>query len=89
MTLLNVDSHVSINAFYLVSFCIHVYVDVIKKNKNKCESEVNHRFYLVREVGKMWRYSCWEKSKFIMVNKFKYVQHWKTWPSPLSLLQYL
>ena len=36
-----------------------------------------HMFYLAREVGKIWRCSCWEKGNFIMINKFKYCQTWK------------
>ena len=44
-----------------------------------------HMFYLAREVGKIWRCSCWEKGNFIMINEFKYCQTSKIWPSPLSL----
>ena len=39
---------------------------------------------LERKVGKIWRCSWWEKGNFIMINKFKYGQNWKIWPSPLS-----
>ena len=36
MSLLNVESHVFINVFYLVWFCIHICVDgAIKKKKKK------------------------------------------------------
>ena len=28
--------------------------------------------FLGKEVGKIWRCSCWEKVNFIMINKFKY-----------------
>ena len=41
-------------------------------------------FYLAREVGKIWRCSCWEKGNFIMINEFKCGKPWKIWPSPLS-----
>ena len=44
--------------------------------------------YLEREVGKIWRWSCWEKGNFIMINEFKYGQTWKIWPSTLSLSLY-
>ena len=47
-----------------------------------------HMFYLAKEVGKIWRCSCWGKGSFIMINEFKYGQTWKTWPSPLSLSLY-
>ena len=47
-----------------------------------------HMIYMVREVGKIWRCSCWEKGNFVMINKFKYGQTWKIWPSPLSLSLY-
>ena len=38
MSLLNVVSYVFINVFYLVLFCIHVCVDVIKKTYFFCGS---------------------------------------------------
>ena len=44
--------------------------------------------YLARVVGKIWRCSCWEKGSFIMINKFKYGQTWKMWPSQLCLSLY-
>ena len=47
-----------------------------------------HMFYLVREVGKIWTCSCWEKGNFIMINEFEYGQTWKIWSSPLSLSLY-
>ena len=47
-----------------------------------------HKFYMAREVGKIWRCSCWEKANFVMINEFKYGQTWKIWPSPLSLSLY-
>ena len=31
-----------------------------------------HMFYLVREVGKIWRCSCCQKGNFIMISEFKY-----------------
>ena len=30
--------------------------------------------YLLREVGKIWRCSFWDKGSFIMINKFKMVK---------------
>ena len=35
-----------------------------------------YMFYLVREVGKIWRCSCCEKGNFTMINEFKYGQSW-------------
>ena len=47
MSLLNVESYVFINVFYLVLFCIHVCVDdVIKKNLNEWE-----KFNLIEVEG--------------------------------------
>ena len=48
-----------------------------------------HMFHLAREVGKIWRCSCWEKGHFIIISELRYGQTWKTWPSPLSLSLYL
>ena len=48
----------------------------------------SHMLYLSREVGRIWRCSCWEKGNFIMISEFKYRQTWKMWPSPLSLSLY-
>ena len=46
-------------------------------------------FYLVREVGKIWRCSCWEKGNFVMINVFKYGETWTSvWPFPISLSLY-
>ena len=46
-------------------------------------------FYLVREVGKIWRCSCWEKGNFITINVFKYGETWTSvWPFPISLSLY-
>ena len=47
-----------------------------------------HMFYMMREVGKIWTCSCWEKGNLMMINEFKYGQTWKIWPSPLSLSLY-
>ena len=47
-----------------------------------------HVFYLAREVGKIWRCSCWGKGNFIIINEFKYGQTWTIWPPPLSLSLY-
>ena len=38
--------------------------------------------------GKIWTCSCWEKRNFAMINKFKYGQTRKIWPSPHSLSLY-
>ena len=43
-----------------------------------------HMLYLASKVGKIWRWSWWEKGNLIMINKFKYGPTWKIWPSPLS-----
>ena len=40
-----------------------------------------YMFYLGREVGKIWRCSCWKKGNFIMLIM-------TIWPSPLSLSLY-
>ena len=37
MSLLNVESYVFINAFYLVLFCIHVCVDDVIEKKKKID----------------------------------------------------
>ena len=47
-----------------------------------------HMFYLAREVGRIWRCSCWEKGNFIMINEITYRQTWKIRSSLLSLLLY-
>ena len=47
-----------------------------------------HMFYLVREVGKIWRCSCCQKGNFIMISELKYGLTWTIWPSPLSLSLY-
>ena len=47
-----------------------------------------HMFYLVKEEGKIWTCSCWEKGDFIVINEFKYGQTRKIWPSPLRLSLY-
>ena len=47
-----------------------------------------HTVYLTREVGTIWRCSCWEKGNFVIINELKYGQTWKIWPSPLSLSLY-
>ena len=39
--------------------------------------------YMARNVGKVWRYSSWEKGNFVMINEFKYGHIWKIWPSSL------
>ena len=44
--------------------------------------------HLAKEVGEIWRCSCWEKGNFILIYEFKYDQTWKFWPSPLSLSIY-
>ena len=33
-----------------------------------------HMIYLLRDVGKIWRCSFWDKGSFIMINKFKMVK---------------
>ena len=58
------------------------YFSGLSLTRNRREA---HMFYLAREVGKIWRCSCWEKGKFIMINEFKYDKTWKIWPSLLSL----
>ena len=45
-------------------------------------------FQTLPSVSKITLGSCWEKGKFIMINKFKYGQTWKIWPSPLILSLY-
>ena len=52
------------------------------------EIEGKRTFYLAKEVGKIWRCSCWEKGNFIMINQFKYGQTWTIWHFPLSLSLY-
>ena len=47
-----------------------------------------HMVHLAKEVGKIWRYSCWEKGTYILISEFKYGQPWIIWPSPLSLSLY-
>ena len=47
-----------------------------------------HMLYLAREVGKIWRCSCWAKSNFIMINEFNYGQTLKMWICSLSLSIY-
>ena len=47
-----------------------------------------HMFHLAREVGKIWRCSCWGKGNFIMINEIKYGQTWTIWPPPLTLSPY-
>ena len=61
------------------------YFSGLSLTRNRREA---HMFYLAKEVGKIWTCSCWEKGNFIMINKFKYGQTWKIWPSPLSLSLY-
>ena len=43
---------------------------------------------LSKGSGKIWTCSCWEKGNFVMINKFRFGQTWKIWPSPLSLSLY-
>ena len=47
-----------------------------------------HMFHMVREVGKLWRCSCWEKGNLTIINQFKYGQPWKIWLSSLNLPLY-
>ena len=47
------------------------YFSGVSLTRNRREA---HMFYLAREVGKIWRCSCWEKGNFIMINKIKYGQ---------------
>ena len=28
-----------------------------------------HMIYMAKEVGKIWRCSCWEKGNFVMINE--------------------
>ena len=49
------------------------YFSGLSLTRNRREA---HMFYLAREVGKIWRCSCWEKGNFIMINEFKYGQTW-------------
>ena len=45
------------------------YFSGLSLTRNRREA---HMFYLAKEVGKIWRCSCWEQGSFIMINKFKY-----------------
>ena len=64
------------NRKYFLGLCL-------TRNRRKADM-----LYLAREVGKIWRSSCWEKRNFIMINEFRYGQTLKIWPSPLSLSLY-
>ena len=63
-------------------------IENIFRSLSNAKSRGSAHVYLARKVGKFWRYSSWEKGNFITINKFKYGQNWKIWPSPLSLSLY-
>ena len=47
------------------------YFSGLSLTRNRREA---HMFYLAKEVGKIWRCSCWGKGNFIMINEFKLVK---------------
>ena len=55
----------------------------LSKMQNRKEA---HMFHLAREVGRIWRCSCWDN--FITINEFIYGQTWKIWPFLISLSLY-
>ena len=78
--------------------CLYIHVYRITKNwgpgPNNSLRHADNRYFLGLSLTRnqreahMFCCSCSEKSNFIMINKFKYVQTWKIWPSPLSLSLY-
>ena len=71
---------------YLVYIVIYwttriIYFSAISSALNRIGAQM---FHLVRVVGKVYRYCCWEKQSFMLIHEFKYSQSWKIGSSPFS-----